>query len=367
MRLSLFLLITFLSFQSKGQELEMYVSDAGNWNLPPWQILVFDATGNNGKVFTQENLDWPQDILFLEDQDLVLISNLNSGEINMHNASNGQYVGSFAIGIGGPTRMEIGPEGYIYILQWTGNGKVLRYTQTGEFVDEFTSTGVGNSIGLAWDSLQNLYVSSYNGKYIQKFDSSGQDQGRFADSTLQGPTNIWFNEEGNLMVSDYSGGSIKSFSNSGNYLGEFATGLSQSEGVDFLPNGDLVIGNGGTGAVKQFSPTGTFIADLVPSGTLNLIRPNAVVLRNTKINSIHEIGLKTNFVIPSVGRQFYVHTQAADHLANITIFSTEGNVVYKANVDGTRVWDAETQNSGNYIVYLEWKSGNSSFQRIIVQ
>ena len=47
----------------------IYVSDAGNFNKPPWQILKYDENGQNSKVFISEDqgLDWPQDIVFLED------------------------------------------------------------------------------------------------------------------------------------------------------------------------------------------------------------------------------------------------------------------------------------------------------------
>ena len=33
------------------QAFEIYVSDAGNFQAPPWQILKFDANGENPEVF----------------------------------------------------------------------------------------------------------------------------------------------------------------------------------------------------------------------------------------------------------------------------------------------------------------------------
>ena len=61
-----------------ARELEIYVSDAGNFQNPPWQILKFDENGDNPEVFITQNLAWPQDILFLEAQDQVLASRLPS-------------------------------------------------------------------------------------------------------------------------------------------------------------------------------------------------------------------------------------------------------------------------------------------------
>ena len=74
--ITIFLTIFNLSVFSQG--FDIYVSDAGNWSNPPWQILKFDENGENPEVFIDNNLAWPQDILFLEDRGIVLISNLNS-------------------------------------------------------------------------------------------------------------------------------------------------------------------------------------------------------------------------------------------------------------------------------------------------
>ena len=85
--------------------------------MPPWQILKFDANGENGQVFIDDHLAWPQDIVFLEDQNVVLISNLNTSEILRFNATTGQFMNTFASNIGGPTRMKIGSDSLLYVLQ----------------------------------------------------------------------------------------------------------------------------------------------------------------------------------------------------------------------------------------------------------
>ncbi len=69
--------ILLLASNAFSQDLEIYVSDAGNFSSPPWKILKFDENGENPEVFIDTVLAWPQDILFLEDQKVVLISNLN--------------------------------------------------------------------------------------------------------------------------------------------------------------------------------------------------------------------------------------------------------------------------------------------------
>jgi len=219
---------------------------------------------------------------------VVLISNLNTGRITKYNSSTGEYIGDFATGIGGPTRMKIGADSLLYVLQWSGNGKVWRYQLDGTFVDEFTSVGVSQSIGIDWDGDGNLYVSSYGGHTVRKFDQNGNDLGLFVNSNLAGPTNIWFDGNGDLLVTDYNGTAVKRFNSSGAFVSNFLTGLSQAEGVDFFPNGNILIGNGATHSVKMFDSNGNYLEDFIPNGSGGLITPNAIVIRETNVSSVSD-------------------------------------------------------------------------------
>ena len=263
---------------SQAQSYEMYISDAGNFNQPPWQILKYNSEDESTHPFIQDKLSWPQDIMFLKNN-VVIISNLSTGKITKYDASSGKYIGDFASGIGGPTRMKVGPDGYIYVLQWKGEGQVLRYTSEGKFIDEFTDVGVQNSIGLDWDNEENLYVSSYRGDYIRKYDQSGKNLGKFISENIVGPTNIWFSDSGELMVVDYDDGSVKRFDADGSYLGVFIEGLKNSEGIATDMNDHLFIGDGGTHSVKMFKANGEFIRDVILPKTTNLLTPNAVVIK----------------------------------------------------------------------------------------
>ncbi|MEQ8715949.1 MAG: Ig-like domain-containing protein [Cyclobacteriaceae bacterium] len=266
-------------FDETLPNMEIFISDAGGFANPPWKILRFDKYGENPSVFTEENISWPQDIIFIDDK--VIISNLNSGQITEYDVTTGQYLGVFAENIGGPTRMKIGPDGLLYVLQWSGNGRVLRYNTDGTFVDQFTSAGVAQSIGLDWDEGGNLYVSSFNmgsNGFIRKFDSNGNDLGNHIASNLQGPTDIWFDSNNHLIVNDYGANRVKRF-NGSNYVGDVVTGISQPEGIGILPNAYHLIGSSGSGSVKlydqDYNPKGDWITSL-GSG---LIAPNAVSIR----------------------------------------------------------------------------------------
>lgn len=273
-------MLLIYSGSALAQEFEIWVSDAGNLDQGPWQILKYDQNGANPQVFTNVALGWPQDIVFLEEAGEVLVSNITSGQINRYDINTGIYLGPFASGIGQPTRMKISHDGLLYVLQWAGTGRVLRFQLDGTPLGDFTQFGVANSIGLDWDNQGNLLVSSYNTQTIHKFDSLGAYLGIFTTGNMQGPTNIWFDDGGGLIVLDWNGGDIRRFGPTGTFLGNWAAGLGQPEGVDFLPNGNVLVGNGSTGAVKEFTPTGAFVKDYITSGLGGLIKPNAVVIRH---------------------------------------------------------------------------------------
>ncbi len=272
-----------LVWDSSAPRTDIFVSDVGANRNGPHQILRYDSEGNFGKVFIGSGLSKPQDIVFLEDQGIVLVSNLSGNNITKHDITTGESRGVFASGINGPTRIDIGPDNLLYVIQWNG-GPVKRYDLDGNFIDDFTSSSINEAIGMAWDSGGNLYVSSFNNGsngFVKKFDRSGNDQGFFINSNLAGPTDIWF-KSGDLYVSDWSGNRVQKFDSDGAFISTFISNVSQPEGVDFFDNGDILIGASGSSSVKRYSSNGNFLEDLVSSGAASLKTTNAVVLR--KVN-----------------------------------------------------------------------------------
>ena len=366
------LCFVLLSLTILAQNIEIYVSDAGNWNNSPWQILKFDENGENPEVFIDDDdsiLVWPQDIVFLEDQEVVLISNLTTpGYISKHDIATGEFVDYFAENIAGPTRMKIGADNLLYVLQWSNSdNKVLRYQLDGTFVDEFTSNGVPQSIGLDWDVLGNLYVSSYGGKYVQKFGPDGNDMGTFIGSNLAGPTNIWFDENGDLLVVDYNNGSVKRFDQDGAYINKYISGLNYPEGVAFYPDGSMLLGNGGTGAVKLFDDQGTFIEDFVAPGLGDLLTPNAVVIRNVTPVNINKIPSKEKFITPTMGRVFIVNPKLSNSYNTFKIFSMSGVLMAQQEIAENGNFNATLFPRGTYIVLAKGKTGNTISQKIVVK
>jgi hypothetical protein len=298
--------LSIFAFSAYGQASELYVVDVGPNRGAPWQVVKYDANGENPEVFINIGLNRPQDIVFIEDQDIALVSNLGGNRITKYNASTGSFLGEFASGIGQPTRMEIGEDNLLYVLQWAGNGRVWRYDLDGNFIDEFTDVGVSNSIGMDWDSQGNLYVASFNLAHVRKFDSNGNDLGVVVNTNLQGPTNIWFDQAGDLLVVDWNGQSIRKYDSNGVFKSNLVTGLAEPEGIEFLDNGDFLVGNGGTSSVKQYDSNGSFVKDFVPFRSGGLMKPNGLRFRKGPPFQMNA-GLNDAWFDPDTdGQGFYV-------------------------------------------------------------
>ncbi|MDX1463806.1 MAG: hypothetical protein R3359_12175, partial [Marinirhabdus sp.] len=110
-----------------AQDVKIYVSDAEDFGAGSGKIIQYDLDGSNPQLFINDQLSWPQDIVFLPGTNEVIISNLNSNRITKYNAVTGAYLNDFAEVDGGPTRMKIGADGLLYVLQWSAtDNKVLR-------------------------------------------------------------------------------------------------------------------------------------------------------------------------------------------------------------------------------------------------
>jgi hypothetical protein len=372
---SFFLLL--LSSALFSQNYEIYVCDAGNFNNPPWQILRYDSSGQNGTVYIDEELAWPQDIVFLEGKNEALISNLNTGRITRYNATTGDYIDNFATGLGGPTRMKIRND-TLFVCQWNAPGAtpehVAMFDLTGNSLGNFTTSGVVFGIGIDWDGDGNLYVSSYgqpnSPPFVRKFNTQGISQGDFiTNADLVGPTNIWFDPSGNgdLLVVDYNAGIIKRFDSNGDFMSNFITGLNQPEGVAFLTNGNILIGNGGTGTIKLYTSDGTFISNIITSGNPSLIQPNCVIIREISPVSVSDPIEQVDYIFPSIGVEFFVKEKMILKIQSYEIYNASGGLVLKNDFSKSRIWDASNVAEGMYLIRSKMKDGKILLQKVMVK
>ncbi len=112
-----------------------------------------------------------------------------------------------------------------------------------------------------------LYVSNYSGNSIEKYSSTGTDLGVFANTALNGPSGLAFDQSGNLYAANLAGNSIEKFSSTGTDLGIFAnTGLNVPFGLAFDSTGNLYAANSGSSTIEKFSPTGTDLGIFANTG-----------------------------------------------------------------------------------------------------
>lgn len=343
-------------------QVEVYVS-TGTGSASA--IKRFDQNGNylDDFMVMQDGfcvIDWSQDILFDSVSNSYLVSSLNTGEIVRYDAMTGSCIGVFANVQGGPTRMKIGPDNLLYVVQWSGNGKVRRYHMDGAFVDEFTSVGIPAGIGIDWDTAGNLYVSSYSGHFIRKFDNAGLDQGLFISSGLQGPTNIWFDGSEQLMVLNWDGNQVKKFASDGTFLSTVISGIVNPEGIAFLPNGNFLVGNGGTnGKVTEYSPDGTEVGVFASGNGLSY--PNGLYVKEISDLSIAMNNAPDFLFYPSTGNYF---TRNSESSSATNVYDLTGRSILVIQ-SGTQTWDAGDLPEGMYLLISD-VNGQTVSQKIQV-
>ena len=247
----------------------------------------FIASGSGGLV-------GPEDVLFHPDG-TVLVTGFGNTAIKRYDGSTGDYLGDFSTGydLEVPSKMSIGLDSLLYVTQWgTTQNKVVRFDLDGVFVDEFTEVATPNGLGHFWDDQGRFYISVYgNGAngFVRRFTAGGEDLGVFINSTvLQGPTDLWQEENGDVLVQDWTTGTVLRYDSTGAYVGVFVSGLTNPEGLAFLPDGDLLMGDWGVEAVHRISPDGAVLGYFA-SGN-GLTDPNGVFLRAVPTIGIDEDG-----------------------------------------------------------------------------
>jgi len=357
MKTKLLCILLYTSFLFSQNDVGVYVSDAGNFSNPPWFVYQFDEDGQNPVQLLNESdgINWPNDILFIDDLDIVLLANthITNGTIQRYSATTWEFIDNFAEGINGPTRMKIGPDGLlVYVLQLhAGEDKVLRYETDGTFVDEFTNFGTLGQLGLDWDTSGNLYVSSYNFDKVMKFDTDGNFVEDFIDTGLDGPSNIFFdnNGSGDLIVLNWDSGVVKRFDSDGNFVEDLITDVLGCEGVDFFPNGDMLMGVASTGVVKKYDSNFNFIEDLITG--INGA-PNAITIHDG-ILGVEDLKAKGFSAYPNPVTDI-LNLRANEDISSVSISNILGQIIYQANVDSMNFTvDMSSFSGGTYFVIVQ--------------
>ena len=115
------------------------------------------------------------------------------------------------------------------------NNSIERFDSGGHST-VYANSGLDGPMGLAFDNSGDLYVGNWNAGTVVKFDSSGH-QTLFA-AGLSNPRGLACDSFGNLYVANYNGGDVVKFDSAG-HGSVFAAGLNQPTGLTFDSHGNL--------------------------------------------------------------------------------------------------------------------------------
>lgn len=260
-----------------------------------YEILVSSRGTNSVKVWNEDGvflgdlispgaggLALTEDILFHPDG-YLLVAGFGNQSIKKYHAISGAYLGDFSSGytLQQPSKMSIGPDSLIYVTQWGGSQKLVRFKLDGSFHDEFTQTAVNNGLGHFWkDSLFFIaaFADGQNG-FIEHFDDKGNSLGAYLGSAkMDGPTSMWMDDSNYLYVTDWTKGQVLQFDSVKGFHGAYIeNNLQQPEGFAQLFNGNWIIGDWALDKVQMFDQNGNYISEIATGHGLQ--DPNAVKIR----------------------------------------------------------------------------------------
>ena len=204
----------------------------------------------------------------------LLVSSAANSRIIRYDGATGDYITTFASGgpLDYPYGLASGPDGNVYVADWSTN-EVLRYDWlTRGFIDSFADVaGPGwlyRPSFLTFGPDDNLYVGKTAGDWIKRYDgSTGAYMGVFASgSGLDWPLGLTFGPDDNLYASSSQTDQVLRYDGvTGAFVDVFASGggLDAPAGLAFGPDGDLYVGSSLTDSILRYdgttgAPLGTF-------------------------------------------------------------------------------------------------------------
>ena len=168
---------------------------------------------------------------------------------------------------GQPSVMTFLPNGDFLLGDGYQNGRIIRFSASGDFVSEFGSVGTGPGQfdlihGVGVDRDRRLYVSDRDNNRIQIFTEDGDFIEEWPDIT--GPTGLHIDENENVWVISTTLNQILKYSKHGELLysfgaycctrGGFVGGLSRPHQMAVDQAGNVYIANYDGGYVSKYIP-----------------------------------------------------------------------------------------------------------------
>lgn len=164
-------------------------------------------------------------------------------------SSDPPQVSDFVTGAGGPNGLTMGPDGYLYYSDFSGN-QVYRVNGDG-MRTQVTATGISSANGVAFDAMGNLLVLSYSqGRLYRLTLTDGAETGRtMLAMGLGSADGLALDAAGNIYVTDQGGRRLIRLSPTGQNPEDLLTGLNAPANIEFgygaLPCTDIYVATGG--------------------------------------------------------------------------------------------------------------------------
>ena len=129
----------------------------------------------------------------------------------------------------------------------------------------------------------------------------------------------------------------------------------------------MLIGVGSSQSVKRFDSSGNFIGDFISSGTANLLKPNAIVIRTQRTSSAKDQKIKEmDIVRPTAGTLFIIDPSIGRKIKNLNIRDNTARLVYSHNNASTNI-SLEQLSDGVYYINVQFQDGSYGIQKIIIK
>jgi streptogramin lyase len=215
----------------------------------------------------------------------LFVGAANGSSVERFDGQTGAFIDFFTSGgpmIDGPSGLAIGPNGNLFVSQWSGGHGIYQYDgATGNYVNTFVPGPSGPAFTFGPDG--NVYVEEPDSDHINRYNGT---TGALIDTFVSVADNgglpamidMTFGPNGNLFVSHTNAVTnifnvLEYDGTTGAFLGEFVTngsgGLSYAAGLVFGPDGNLYVSDLVANVVRQYDgTTGAFLSDFATGGGL---------------------------------------------------------------------------------------------------
>jgi streptogramin lyase len=164
-----------------------------------------------------------------------------------------------------PVGLEAGPDGALWITQWSGNG-IGRMTTAGVTTPYALPTSAAKPWAITTGPDGNLWATENQANAIVRVTPTGTATEYPLPTAGSAPAGIVAGPDGRLWFTETSGGRIGRIAPSGGAISELTLAAgAQPYGIDVGPDGNLWVALLGANAIARVTPSGTVTSFPVPT------------------------------------------------------------------------------------------------------